>query len=70
MEQMVWVGEWYIASSVGYLLEMFFFLLFKGAAEKSVKHGTRDKTETIIVAMQRRMEDRERMAPEIFELIR
>ncbi|XP_031569082.1 protein unc-13 homolog B-like isoform X2 [Actinia tenebrosa] len=40
------------------------------AAEKSVKHGTRDKTETIIVAMQRRMEDRERMAPDIFELIR
>ncbi|EDO32050.1 predicted protein [Nematostella vectensis] len=40
------------------------------AAEKSVRHGSNDKTQSIIVAMKSRMEERERLKPEIFQLIR
>lgn len=45
-------------------------LILEGAAEKSAKHGTDDKTHSIIVAMKARMESREATAPEIFEQIR
>jgi len=45
-------------------------LILEGAAVKSAKHGTDDKTHSIIVAMKARMESREASTPEIFEQIR
>ena len=41
-----------------------------GAAEKSTKNGSDDKTNNIINAMREQMLTRERENPEIFELIR
>jgi len=47
-----------------------FFFIFPGAAKKSAKHGTDDKTQSIYVSMKNRMENRASERPEIFEQIR
>ena len=55
-----------------WFLQIYFhvFCIFPGAAKKSAKHGTADKTQSIIVSMKNRMENRASERPEIFQQIR
>ena len=61
-------NNWY--SWIQTIFHATFLCFISGAAKKSAKHGTDDKTQSIIVAMKRRMESRETIKPEIFDLIR
>lgn len=62
----VWDGE---GVSLTLTISNVTTLCIPGAAEKSCKHGTDDKTTNIMLAMKDRMEVREKENQEIFELI-